>query len=61
MMRVRTEGAKANLKDGGKLSYTQPAYCVAEYTLIYGTACAGVDGYMNCTQYVIGREYTNNC
>lgn len=61
MTGIRSEKVLAHTKNGGKLSYTQPAYCVPEYTLIYGTSCAGVDGYMNCTQYVIGREYTNNC
>lgn len=60
MMRIKSEEARI-IKTGGKLAYKPVAYCTPEYRLIYGMACAGVDGFMNCQQYVVGREYVNNC
>lgn len=61
MMRIRSDENRLNQKNDGKLAYRPAAYCTPEYRIIYGTSCAGVDGYMNCQQYVVGREYINNC
>ncbi|WP_157262970.1 hypothetical protein [Pedobacter steynii] len=60
-MRIRSEEDRINKSNGGKIARYEAAYCTPEYRIIYGMACAGADGYMNCQQYVIGREYINNC
>lgn len=60
-MRLKQEEANLRQKNGGKIAIKQAVICTPEYVIVYGTSCAGVDGFMNCTQYVVSRNYVNNC
>lgn len=60
MIRLRIDQALLS-PDSNKTRRYEAAYCTPEYRIIYGTSCTGVEGYMNCQQYVVGREYVNNC
>lgn len=39
----------------------QAVYCSQQAVFIYGLACAGVEGYMTCTPYLVNVLYIETC